>query len=632
MSRSAPIPSLSALRQMPLAELPEVAQALREQVLHNVARTGGHLSANLGTVELTLALHRVLDTPHDRLIWDVGHQSYPHKILTGRLDRMPTLRKKGGLSGFPHREESEFDAFGTAHSSTSISAALGMAMAARLRGERRRVVAVIGDGALSAGLAYEAMNHAGQGLEDLVIVLNDNDMSISPPVGSMNQYLSRIMQGRFYEALKQPQHDWVKTTLTPLFELAEHFEKGARRLVEHETLFAKLGLNYHGPIDGHDVVALVTCFENLRTAKGPQFVHVVTTKGKGYAPAERDPITYHGPGPFDPAVGVVKSSKPAALTYTQVFGQWLCDMAQQDERLVAITPAMREGSGMVTYSKLFPDRYVDVGIAEQHALTLAAGLACEGMKPVVAIYSTFLQRGYDQLIHDVALQNLPVVLALDRAGVVGADGATHAGVFDVPFLRCVPNMAIACPSDEAQCRLLLSAAYALSQPAAVRYPRGSGPGAAVPMALPSTEAALAEVGRARKLREGGQMAILNFGSLLQPASEVAQTLDATLVDMRWVKPLDEDMLSDLAARHSRWVVVEEGARMGGAGSAVMEWLHDHAHHCEVLSLGIPDAFTHHGEAGEVLADLGLNAQGLLRSIRARWPIADGESMGLRRVV
>ena len=632
MPRPVQIPNLSALRHLPLAQLPDVAVALREQVLQSVAKTGGHLSANLGTVELTLALHRVFDTPHDRLIWDVGHQSYPHKILTERLHRMPTLRKKGGLSGFPSRSESEFDAFGTAHSSTSISAALGMAMAARLQGQKRRVVAVIGDGALSAGLAYEAMNHAGQGLEDVMIVLNDNDMSISPPVGSMNQYLSRIMQGRYYEALKPQSPEWVKTTLTPLFELAEHFEKGARRLVEQETLFAKLGLNYHGPVDGHDVVALVNCFENLKDAKGPHFVHVATTKGKGYAPAEPDPITYHGPGPFDPAVGVVKSSKPAPLTYTQVFGQWLCDMAQHDERLVAITPAMREGSGLVAYSKLYPDRYVDVGIAEQHSITLAAGLACEGMKPVVAIYSTFLQRGYDQLIHDVAIQNLPVVLALDRAGVVGADGATHAGAFDIPFLRGVPNLAIACPSDEAECRLLLSAAYALSQPAAVRYPRGSGPGATVDMTLPSTAEALAEVGRARRLREGQHLAIFNFGSLLTPARLVAQALEATLVDMRWVKPLDQDMLSKLSATHSRWVVVEEGARMGGAGSAVMEWLHDNGHKVEVLSLGLPDVFTHHGDAGEVLADLGLDAAGILQAIYARWPHQGGETKGLRRVV
>ena len=546
---------------------------------------------------------------------------------------MTTMRKKDGLSGFPRRDESEFDAFGTAHSSTSISAALGMAMASRLQGRRRRVIAVIGDGAMSAGMAYEALNHAGEGIEDLVIVLNDNDMSISPPVGSMNQYLSRRMQGRFYESLKSPAQQWIKSGLTPFFDLAEHIEKGARRWVEHETLFSKLGLNDHGPYDGHDVMGLVACFEAIKDAKGPQLVHVVTTKGKGYAPAERDPIAYHGPGPFDPEVGLVKPNKPPALTYTQVFGQWVCDMAACDDRLVAITPAMREGSGLVAFSKLYPQRYVDVGIAEQHALTLAAGLACEGMKPVVAIYSTFLQRGYDQLIHDIALQNLPVMLAIDRAGVVGADGATHAGAFDVAYLRCVPNMAIACPSDEAECRLLLSAAYALSQPSAVRYPRGSGPGAQVGMELADPELALAEVSRARLIRDGTGLAILNFGSPLKAANAVADRLDATLVDMRWVKPLDESMLFDLMDRHHRWVVIEEGARMGGAASAVMEWLHERASSCEVLSVGLPDVFVHQGEPSEVLADLGLSASGIESSIRTRWPLTPSEQgVGLRRVV
>ncbi len=629
---SAQIPDLAQLRNLPLGELPRVADALRAHVLHSVSATGGHLSSNLGTVELSVALHRVFNTPHDRLIWDVGHQSYPHKILTGRGDRMPTLRKKNGLSGFPRRDESEFDAFGTAHSSTSISAALGMAMGARLQGERRRVVAVIGDGALSAGMAYEALNHAGEGLEDLIIILNDNDMSISPPVGSLNQYLSRRMQGQFYESLKSSSQQWLKSTLTPFFELAEHLEKGARRFVEQESLFTKLGVKDHGPVDGHDVVALVGCLEALKDAKGPQLLHVVTRKGKGYERAEQDPIAYHGPGPFDPKVGLVKPTQAPPLTYTQVFGQWLCDMAAADDRLVAITPAMREGSGMVAFSKLFPERYVDVGIAEQHALTLAAGLACEGMKPVVAIYSTFLQRAYDQLVHDIALQNLPVVLAIDRAGVVGADGATHAGAFDLAFLRCIPNMAIACPADEAQCRLLLSTAYALSQPSAVRYPRGSGPGAQVSMALPDPQTALAEFGKARWIRQGSRLAILSFGSLLKPASLVADALDASLVDMRWVKPLDEAMLAELAARHARWVVLEEGARMGGAASAVMEWLHDRALSCEVLSLGIPDAFTHQGEPGEVLADLGLNAAGIEAAIEARWLKDEAQTLGLRRVV
>ncbi|MEY2659804.1 MAG: hypothetical protein RLZZ123_976, partial [Pseudomonadota bacterium] len=461
----------AALRRLRDDQLPEVAAALREHLLHSVAKTGGHLSANLGTVELSVALHRVYDTPHDRIIWDVGHQAYGHKILTGRRERMHTLRQRGGISGFPRRDESEYDAFGTAHSSTSISAALGMAMAARLQDQPRKVVAVIGDGALSAGMAYEGMNNAGSSGLDLLVILNDNDMSISPPVGALSDYLNRLMQGRFAQA-RQRLGQRLREISPPLFELARQFEQQANGWVQPETLFAKLGFTYHGPIDGHDVLLLAERLAQLRAMPGPQFLHIVTRKGKGYAPAERDPINYHGPGQFEPAVGLKPATAPRKPTYTQVFGQWLCDMASHDPRLVGITPAMREGSGMVEFSRLHPQRYVDCGIAEQHAVTLAAGLACEGMKPVVAIYSTFLQRGYDQLIHDVALQNLPVVFALDRAGIVGADGATHAGVFDIPYLRCVPNMALACPSDENECRELLSVAYAQNGPVAVRYPRG----------------------------------------------------------------------------------------------------------------------------------------------------------------
>ncbi|MDO9159243.1 MAG: 1-deoxy-D-xylulose-5-phosphate synthase, partial [Burkholderiaceae bacterium] len=511
----------SDLRALSRPQLPILANELRAFLLESVSRTGGHLSSNLGTVELTLALHWVFDTPRDRIVWDVGHQTYPHKILTGRRDRMGSLRQLGGISGFPRRDESEYDSFGTAHSSTSISAALGMAIAARQLGQHRHAIAVIGDGAMTAGMAFEALNNAG--VHDdlpLLVVLNDNDMSISPPVGALNRYLAQLMSGQFYSAAKNVGKQVLRNA-PPLFELAKRLEEHAKGMVVPATLFEKFGFNYVGPIDGHDLDSLIPTLENLRHLKGPQFLHVVTKKGNGYKLAEVDPVAYHGPGKFDPAVGLVKSSTPVKPTFTQIFGQWLCDMAQQDSRLVAITPAMREGSGMVEFERRFPERYHDVGIAEQHAVTFAAGLACEGLKPVVAIYSTFLQRGYDQLIHDVALQNLPVVFALDRAGLVGADGATHAGAYDVAYLRCIPNMAVACPADEAECRALLTTAFEQNHPVAVRYPRGSGAGVSVPSSLEGLP-----YGKGEVRRRGEGVALLVFGTLLSPALQAAEALNA----------------------------------------------------------------------------------------------------------
>jgi 1-deoxy-D-xylulose-5-phosphate synthase len=608
----------SDLRRLPQQRLPEVCAALRHELLHSVASTGGHLSANLGTVELSVALHHVFETPHDRIIWDVGHQAYGHKILTGRRAQMPGLRQRGGISGFPRRSESPYDAFGTAHSSTSISAALGMAMGARLKGESRKVVAVIGDGALSAGMAYEGMNNAGASDLDVLVVLNDNDMSISPPVGALSDHLKRLMQGRF-ERARQRLGERLREFAPPLFELARQIEQQANGWVQPETLFAKLGFTYHGPIDGHDVQLLDRTLNDLKQRSGPHFLHIVTHKGKGYAPAEQDPIGYHGPGKFEPAVGLKPPSAPRAPTYTQVFGQWLCDMAAHDPRLVGITPAMREGSGMVEFSRLFPSRYVDCGIAEQHAVTMAAGLACEGIKPVVAIYSTFLQRGYDQLIHDVALQNLPVLFALDRAGIVGADGATHAGVFDIPFLRCIPNMAIACPSDENECRELLSVAHAQHGPVAVRYPRGNGPGAAIQMGLPDLDAARSRIGQAKLCRQGREWLLISVGPMLAPALKVAERLDATVVDLRWVKPLDTALLLPLAREHRRIVVLEEGTVLGGAGAAVLECLHQHRILRDVLTLGVPDEFTEHGDPVKLLAEMGLDEAGIWDSIQRHWP-------------
>jgi 1-deoxy-D-xylulose-5-phosphate synthase len=600
------------LRQLPRTQLRLLADELRAYVLDSVAKTGGHLSSNLGTVELTVALHYVFNTPYDRLVWDVGHQTYPHKILTGRRDRMPTLRQLGGLSGFPQRAESEYDTFGTAHSSTSISAALGMALAARQKGENRHAVAIIGDGAMSAGMAFEALNNAGVADCNLLVVLNDNDMSISPPVGALNRYLAQLMSGQFYSAAKNVGKSVLKGA-PPLFELAKRFEQQAKGMVVPATLFEKFGFNYIGPIDGHDLDSLIPTLENIKHLKGPQFLHVVTKKGQGYKLAEADPVAYHGPGKFDPAVGLQKSSAPSKQTFTQVFGQWLCDMAEKDERLVGITPAMREGSGLVDFERRFPDRYYDVGIAEQHAVTFAAGLACEGLKPVVAIYSTFLQRGYDQLIHDVALQKLPVVFALDRAGLVGADGATHAGAFDIPFLRCIPNVSVACPADENECRQLLTSAFEQDHPVAVRYPRGAGAGVATAAGLHALP-----FGRGEVRREGRAIAILAFGTLLYPALEVAAKLNATVVNMRWAKPLDTELLLKVAAGHAALVTLEDGAIMGGAGSAVGEALQAAGVVLPVLQLGLPDQFIEHGDPAKLMALQGLDAAGIEQAIVRRF--------------
>ncbi len=601
------------LRQLPRAQLGALADELRAFVLESVSKTGGHLSSNLGTVELTVALHYVFNTPQDRLVWDVGHQTYPHKILTGRRERMATLRQLGGISGFPQRSESPYDAFGTAHSSTSISAALGMALAARQKGEDRHAIAVIGDGAMTAGMAFEALNHGG--VEDckLLVILNDNDMSISPPVGALNRYLAQLMSGRFYAAAKQVGKTVLKGA-PPLFELAKRFEEHAKGMVVPATLFEKFGFNYIGPIDGHDLDSLIPTLENIRQLQGPQFLHVVTKKGQGYKLAEADPVAYHGPGKFDPAVGLVKPATPPKQTFTQVFGHWLCDMADHDPRLVGITPAMREGSGMVEFHQRFPGRYYDVGIAEQHAVTLAAGLACEGLKPVVAIYSTFLQRGYDQLIHDVALQNLPVVFALDRAGLVGADGATHAGNYDIAYLRCIPNLAVACPADERECRQLLSTAYAQNHPVAVRYPRGAGVGVATEPGLEGLP-----YGKGEVRREGQGIAILAFGTLLYPALAAAEKLGATVVNMRWAKPLDTELLLQVAANHEALVTVEEGAVMGGAGSAVLEALQAAGVLRPVLQLGLPDVFIEHGDPARLLALQGLDAAGIQMASEQRYP-------------
>ena len=607
------INSPADLRALPRQQLGPLADELRAYLLKSVAQTGGHLSSNLGTVELTVALHYVFNTPHDRVVWDVGHQTYPHKILTGRREQMSTLRQRHGLSGFPRRSESEFDSFGTAHSSTSISAALGMAMAAYQKGESRHSIAVIGDGAMTAGMAFEAMNNAGVTNARFLVILNDNDMSISPPVGALNRYLAQLMSGRFYSAAKEVGKQVLKGA-PPLFELAKRFEEQAKGLVVPATLFEKFGFNYIGPIDGHDLDSLIPTLQNLKNLEGPQFLHVVTKKGQGYELAEADPVAYHGPGKFDPAVGLVPSTTVAKTTFTQVFGQWLCDMAEHDPLLVGITPAMREGSGMVAFHKRFPDRYYDVGIAEQHALTFAAGLACEGIKPVVAIYSTFLQRAYDQVIHDVALQKLPLVLALDRAGIVGADGATHAGVFDIPFLRCVPNVSIACPADENECRQLLTTAYQQDHCVAVRYPRGAGVGVKVETGLHALP-----FGKGEIRRQGKRIALLAFGTLLYPGLEVGESLNLTVVNMRWAKPLDTELLAQIAQSHDALVTLEEGTVMGGAGSAVLEALQVLDIQKPVLTLGIADVFTEHGDPVKLMAELGLDATGIRALISQKFP-------------
>ena len=615
------IDSPADLRRLSRGKLQQLAAELRDFLLHSVARTGGHLSSNLGTVELTIALHYVFNTPHDRLVWDVGHQTYPHKILTGRRQRMNTLRQGGGISGFPRRDESDYDTFGTAHSSTSISAALGMAVAARQKGEGRKAVAIIGDGAMSAGMAFEALNNGGVSSADLLVVLNDNDMSISPPVGALNRHLARLMSGKFYATAR----DTAKNVLQrapPLFELVKRIEEHAKGMVVPGTIFEEFGFNYVGPIDGHDLDSLIPTLENLRSLKGPQFLHVVTKKGFGYKLAEADPVWYHGPGKFDPAVGLPKPTGPGGkTTFTQVFGSWLCDMAAVDERLVGITPAMREGSGMVEFERRFPKRYHDVGIAEQHAVTFAAGLACEGLKPVVAIYSTFLQRAYDQLIHDVAIQKLPVVFALDRAGLVGADGATHAGAYDIAFLRCIPNISVLAPADENECRQALTTAYRQDHPVAVRYPRGSGAGVAIDPAFGEWPFGKGEMRReiVRPVAQGGpRVAILAFGTLLYAALAAAEKLDASVANMRFIKPLDVALVTRLAREHDALVTVEEGCVMGGAGSAVLEALAAVGLTVPVLQLGLPDEFVEHGDPVELLARCGLDAVGIEQAVLKRF--------------
>lgn len=606
------IKSPALLRKLSREQLPFIAKLLRDQLIDSVSKTGGHFSSNLGTVELTIALHYVFNTPNDRLIWDVGHQTYPHKMLTGRLDQMQTIRQKSGLSGFPKRDESVYDAFGTAHSSTSVSAALGMAMASRQLGSSRKCVAIIGDGALSAGMAYEALNNAGASDCDLLVILNDNDMSISPPVGAINQYLQELMGGRFYATAKELGKNLLKNA-PPLFALAKHIEQQTQELVHTNTIFEKMGFHYTGPIDGHDLDKLIDALNRVNQLKGPQFLHVVTQKGKGYSKAEADPIAYHGPGKFDPRIGLV-SSTPSKPTFTQIFGQWLCDMAEHDPRLVAITPAMREGSGMVKFSQLHPDRYHDVGIAEQHAVTFAAGLACEGLKPVVAIYSTFLQRGYDQMIHDVALQNLPIVFALDRSGLVGPDGATHAGMFDIAFTRCIPNMSILCPSNEQECRLLLNSAFLHPGPTTVRYPRGAGVGAKVTPTLEPLP-----WGKAQIKLAGSQLALLAFGPLLYAAMEIGKQWGFTVVDMRWVKPLDLELISSLAQTHMGFVTLEDGCVAAGAGSAVLQATQAMGLNVQSLLVGFDDEFTEHGDASELFIHYGLDAKGIEERICKRWP-------------
>jgi 1-deoxy-D-xylulose-5-phosphate synthase len=618
------IESPADLRKLSAAKLPALAKELREFLIQSVSTRGGHFAAGLGTVELTIALHYVFETPRDRIVWDVGHQAYPHKVLTGRREQLHTIKQPGGLAPFPTRSESEYDTFGVGHSSTSISAALGMAVAAERLGDDRRVVAVIGDGAMTAGMAFEALNHAGSLPTNLLVILNDNDMSISENVGALSSQLARALSGRMYAHLREGGKKVLRQMPT-VWELARRSEEHLKGMVLPGTLFEELGFNYIGPVDGHDVKALVTTLKNLRQLKGPQFLHVVTRKGKGYAPAEADPIKWHGPGPFDPASGTIFKEKATGPTYSQIFGQWLCDMATRDPRIIGVTPAMREGSGLVEYSKRFPDRYFDVAIAEQHAVTFAAGLAVEGLKPIVAIYSTFLQRAYDQLIHDVALQNLPVVFALDRAGLVGSDGATHQGSYDISFLRCIPNMTIMAPADENECRQMLYTATTLPGPAAVRYPRGTGPG--VPLV---EEMTAIPVGRAQMRREGRSgLAILVFGTLLDPAQKIAERLDATLVNMRFIKPMDEDLVISLAERHRAIVTIEENATIAGAGSAVGELLASEGLLIPILQLGIPDRFIEHGSRDSCLVAAGLDAAGLTSSIERWWAMQTRERERIR---
>jgi len=601
------------LRALARTDLAAVAEELRRYLIVTVSRMGGHFAAGLGTVELTIALHYIFQTPHDRLVWDVGHQAYPHKVLTGRRDALRTIKQHHGLAPFPTRSESEYDTFGVGHSSTSISAALGMAIGAAARGEQRRVVAVIGDGAMTAGMAFEALNHAGSLDANLLVVLNDNDMSISNNVGAMSNYFARVLSGKLYATLREGGKKALRQMPT-VWELARRSEEHMKGMILPGTIFEELGLNYIGPVDGHDLSALVATLENMRDLKGPQLLHVVTRKGKGYAPAEADPIKWHGPGPFDPASATIFKEKASGPTYSQIFGQWLCDIAARDPRIVAITPAMREGSGMVEFEKKFPDRYFDVGIAEQHAVTFAAGLACEGVRPVVAIYSSFLQRGYDQLVHDVALQNLPVVFAIDRAGLVGGDGATHQGSYDLGIMRCLPNMVIMAPSNEDECRQMLYTATTIDAPSAVRYPRGTGTGVPIQQEMHAIP-----IGRGLVLREGHSgLALLAFGSMVASAVRIGEQLDATVVNMRFVKPIDESLIDRIAAKNPHIVTLEENVVAGGAGSAVAEVLNAHGHQCAVLHIGIPDHPIAHGSRDSNLADAGLDLVSLESRIDAWW--------------
>ena len=617
------IHSPADLKKISREQLPALADELRQFILNSVSQTGGHLSSNLGTVELSIGLHYVFDTPHDRIVWDVGHQSYPHKILTGRRERMNTLRQLDGISGFPRRSESEYDAFGTGHSSTSISAAMGMSRAFQTKGEKQVAVAVIGDSAMTGGMAFEAMNNAGV-YEDLplIVVLNDNDMSISPAVGALNRHLARLLSGNIYSATKKG-IDSVLSIAPPLREFAKRLEDHAKGMVSPSTIFEEFGFTYFGPINGHDLDALIPMLQNVRRlaleGSGPQFLHVVTRKGQGYELAETDPVLYHGPSTFNPNEGVKKSTAPTKKTFTQVFGEWLCDMAHADPLLIGITPAMREGSGLVEFEKNFPDRYYDVGIAEQHAVTFAAGMACEGMKPVVAIYSTFLQRAYDQLIHDVAIQDLPVLFALDRAGLVGADGATHAGAYDIPFLRCIPNMLVITPADEAECRDLLTTAFHQPHPSAVRYPRGAGVGSEPSKELRTLPLGKGELRRQSNESAGARVAILAFGTLLYPALEVAKQIDATVANMRFVKPLDVELLKSLAQNHDYFVSIEDGSIQGGAGSACLEALAALGINKPFLQLGLPDQFIEHGDYKLLMNQCGLDSAGITKAIKQRFP-------------
>ena len=605
------INSPSQLRELERKALPQLANELRKFLVESVSTTGGHLSSNLGTVELTIALHYVFNTPHDRLVWDVGHQTYAHKILTGRREGMNKLRMHGGMAGFPRREDSEYDTFGTAHSSTSISAALGMAVASQLEGADRRVAAIIGDGAMSAGMAYEALNNAGAMDTNLLVILNDNDMSISPPVGALNNYLTSLLTGKAYATARRA-GEKVLGVVPSILELANRTQEHVKGMLSPSTMFEEFGFNYIGPIDGHDLDKLVTTLKNIKNLSGPQFLHIVTRKGEGYKAAEDNPILYHGVSKFNPDAGIV-SKAPGKPTYTQIFGDWLCDMAALDHRLVGITPAMSEGSGLVRFSQEYPDRYFDVGIAEQHAITFAAGLACDGMKPVVAIYSTFLQRAYDQLIHDVAIQNLPVVFAIDRAGLVGADGPTHAGSFDLTYLRCIPNITVMTPADENECRQMLYTAFQMNTPAAVRYPRGAGTGV-----VPIKEMKALQIGLGEICRKGEKIALLAFGSMLKPCLEAAEELNATVANMRFVKPLDDNLVVFLAANYSLLVTVEENTIMGGAGSAVLESLENKGiTTTPVLQLGLPDVFIDQGDPTRMLVDCGRDKSGIVKAIKKK---------------